>query len=223
MMKQKITEKTLEIMREAQIKENKEELEKFTYIPKICKKSAKLSNNLNKNKIPVYDKLYIKRNDKKIKIEKIKDEINKDKKEENFSFKPEIRKNLNLKKQFEKNKIPKNCYKYIRKNLELIDKKKEEKIKEEEKYNGSNYEKVKKIKFNCEGHLYDKKKEIKKLKKVNDLTVKIKLPNDNDVAININLNENIDKKVEDFCKIYSLNDNIKEKIINQIKTHLDNY
>ena len=58
---------------------------------------------------------------------------------------------------------------------------------------------------------------------MNDLTVKIKLPNDNDVAININLNENIDKKVEDFCKIYSLNDNIKEKIINQIKTHLDNY
>ena len=90
MMKQKITEKTLEIMREAQIKENKEELEKFTYIPKICKKSEKLSNNLNKNKIPVYDKLYIKRNDKKIKIEKIKDEINKDKKEENFSFKPEL-------------------------------------------------------------------------------------------------------------------------------------
>ena len=36
MMKKKIRDKTLEIMREEQIKENKEELEKYTYIPKIC-------------------------------------------------------------------------------------------------------------------------------------------------------------------------------------------
>ena len=222
MMKKKIRDKTLEIMREEQIKENKEELEKYTYIPKICKKSEKLIKNYKGNNIPVYDKLYIKRNDKKKIIEKIKDkyDIN-NKKEESFTFKPEIIKNIDLKKQFEKNKIPKNCYKYIRKNIELIEKKKEEKIKEEEKYNGSNYEKVRKIKFNCEGNLYNKKKEIKQLKKKYDITVKIKLPNENDAIINVNLNDDIEKKVEDFCKIYSLNDNIKEKIFNQIKTHIN--
>ena len=222
MLKKKIREKTLEIMREEQEKENKEELEKYTYIPKICKKNEKILKDSNINNYTVYDKLYMRRNDRKKIIEKLKDKYKVNIKEENYSFKPEIIKNVNLKEKFEKNSIPKNCKKYIRKNLELIRKKKEEKIKEEQKYNGSNFDKVKKIVFKCEGPLYEQNKDRKRKNKENkNISIMIKLPNGKDVTLDVNLDENIEEKIDDFCKIYSLNDNIKEKIINQIETYIN--
>ena len=33
----------------------------------------------------------------------------------------------------------------------------------------------------------------------------------------------MEEKVDELCLIYSLNDNIKEKIINQIETYIDLY
>ena len=218
MLKKKIREKTLKIMREEQEKENYENLSKYTYIPKINKKKEKISDL---NETSVYEKLYKRRNDRNRIIEKLKYKYNKDKnkKEENFSFKPQILEYENIKQKFKKNCIPKNCNRYINKNLELIQRKKEEKIKEEKKYNGSNYENVRKIKFNCEGSLYKPKKIKKEKKEEKGMSVQIKLPYGKMVKLNIDLNEDIEKKVDEFCKIYSLNGNIKRKIINQIETY----
>ena len=102
------------------------------------------------------------------------------------------------------------------------------KIEEEDKYNGNNYEKIRKIKFKCEGPLYEQKKvkneNINKEREIKDnFNVKIKLPNKKDINLTINLKENIEHKVEKLCKIYSLNNNIKEKIINQIESYREIY
>ena len=239
MIKKEAREKTLNIMREEQEKEKEEIISKYTYIPKIIKnkenKWKNIYDNNNNNNKSVYDKLYERRKDKEKKIKKLKDKFNKydieNKKIENYSFKPEINNFENSKKQFEKNDIPDNCKKYIKKNLEIIKRKKELKLEEENKYNGTNYEKIRKIKFKCKGPLYEPKKiykneKINKEIKINDknnFTVKIKLPNKKDINLTVNINENIKQKVEKLCKIYSLNDNIKEKIINQIESYKEIY
>ena len=239
MIKKEAREKTLNIMREEQEKEKEEIISKYTYIPKIIKnkenKWKNIYDNNNNNNKSVYDKLYERRKDKEKKIKKLKDKFNKydieNKKIEKYSFKPEINNFENSKKQFEKNDIPDNCKKYIKKNLEIIKRKKELKLEEENKYNGTNYEKIRKIKFKCKGPLYEPKKiykneKINKEIKINDknnFTVKIKLPNKKDINLTININENIKQKVEKLCKIYSLNDNIKEKIINQIESYKEIY
>ena len=239
MIKKEAREKTLNIMREEQEKEKEEIISKYTYIPKIIKnkenKWKNIYDNNNNNNKSVYDKLYERRKDKEKKIKKLKDKFNKydieNKKIENYSFKPEINNFENSKKQFEKNDIPDNCKKYIKKNLEIIKRKKELKLEEENKYNGTNYEKIRKIKFKCKGPLYEPKKiykneKINKEIKINDknnFTVKIKLPNKKDINLTININENIKQKVEKLCKIYSLDNNIKEKIINQIESYKEIY
>ena len=115
--------------------------------------------------------------------------------------------------------------------MEIIKRKKELKLEEENKYNGTNYEKIRKMKFKCKGPLYEPKKiykneKINKEIKINDknnFTVKIKLPNKKDINLTININENIKQKVEKLCKIYSLHDNMKEKIINQIESYKEIY
>ena len=230
MIKKEAREKTLNIMREVQEKENEEIISQYTYIPKIIKKKEnKWKNIYDKNNKSVYDKLYERRNDKVKKIKELKDKFDdENKKKENFSFKPEINNDQNFKKKFEKNCIPNNCKNYIKKNLELIKRRKEMKIEEEDKYNGNNYEKIRKIKFRCEGPLYEQKKvkneNINKEREIKDnFNVKIKLPNKKDINLTINLNENIEHKVEKLCKIYSLNNNIKEKIINQIESYREIY
>ena len=222
MLKKNIREKTLKIMREEQEKENYENLSKYTYIPKINKKNEK---KLDLNNTSIYEQLYKRRNDKKRIIEKLKYKYNKDnnKEEQNLSFKPQILEYEGIKQKFKKNRIPKNCCRYINKNLELIKRKNEERIKEENKYNGSNYEKVRKIKFNCEGSLYKPKKIKKEIKKEKGMSVQIKLPYGKMVKLNIDLNEDVEKKVDEFCKIYSLNENIKRKIINQIENYKNIY
>ena len=239
MIKKEAREKTLNIMREEQEKEKEEIISKYTYIPKIIKnkenKWKNIYDNNNNNNKSVYDKLYERRKDKEKKIKKLKDKFNKydieNKKIEKYSFKPEINNFENSKKQFEKNDIPDNCKKYIKKNLEIIKRKKELKLEEENKYNGTNYEKIRKIKFKCKGPLYEPKKiykneKINKEIKINDknnFTVKIKLPNKKDINLTVNINENIKQKVEKLCKIYSLDNNIKEKIINQIESYKEIY
>ena len=239
MIKKEAREKTLNIMREEQEKEKEEIISKYTYIPKIIKnkenKWKNIYDNNNNNNKSVYDKLYERRKDKEKKIKKLKDKFNKydieNKKIEKYSFKPEINNFENSKKQFEKNDIPDNCKKYIKKNLEIIKRKKELKLEEENKYNGTNYEKIRKMKFKCKGPLYEPKKiykneKINKEIKINDknnFTVKIKLPNKKDINLTININENIKQKVEKLCKIYSLDNNIKEKIINQIESYKEIY
>ena len=132
-----------------------------------------------------------------------------------------------MKEKLNKNCIPKNCEKYIKNNLKLIERRKKEKIEEENKYNGSNYDKFKKIKFNCKGPLYQNKKlnikNIKKEKEEEDFIIHFTLPNKKIIDFPVNVNEDMEEKVDEFCKIYCLNDNIKEKIINQIETFKDSY
>ena len=127
----------------------------------------------------------------------------------------------------------------MRRSRSFIQKKKEEKLKEQEKYTGSNYEKMRKMniqppKIKDMENYY--KKEIEKICDKNQLSIpdfmneensldnkedfysiQIKIPSGKSVTLKIYESDDINQKVKEFCKIYSLNDNIKRKIINKIK------
>ena len=234
-IKNEIREKTLEMMREEQKRENEEKLTKFTYIPKIIKR-YKFKNNINKNNLTVYENLYRRRNDKKKIIEKLKDDLKeeliekKKKEKENYTFKPNIIKmeKEDLKKKFKINKVPNGYNQYINRNRKIINLKEEEKLKEKNKYDGSNYEKVKKIKFKCEGNLYNpknkekKKEEEKEQKDKENIEISIKLLNNKIARLKLNKNDDINQKVENFCKIFCLNSNYQQILIKGIKNKICN-
>ena len=47
----------------------------------------------------------------------------------------------------------------------------------------------------------------------NNYEIEIKLPNGKKIKLKFNFNDDIYKKVDDFCKIFELNENIKQRII----------
>ena len=46
-----------------------------------------------------------------------------------------------------------------------------------------------------------------------DFYIDIKIPNGKIIKLKVNANEDINKKIIEFCKIYGLNENIKQKLI----------
>ena len=255
MEKKEIREKTLKKLREVQEKEN---LSKCTYKPKITKKDNRKENEENdKNKIPVYEKLYMRRKDKEKIIsnlkEKYKDEkIKKENEINNLSFQPEkFSDNNNIKTKFIINKQPKGSQKYIKRNRSFIHKKQEERKREEDKYTGRNYEKIMKMNFQPpkikdleKEEKYEDKEYINKICKKykisfpddiiyknennknldeEDFYIDIKIPSGKIVKLKVNVNEDINKKVIEFCKIYGLNDNIKQKLIKKFEEYKEYY
>ena len=158
----------------------------------------------------------------------------------NYTFKPELisnKENINKMKNIKK---PKGYDDYIKRNRDAIEKKKLMKKIEEEKKSGKNYEKMKKSKlkpFNITD-LNEKNKKTKKLPPENlsnkneennnekneamiddiYITIDIKIPNGLLKPLKIynkNNNDTIDK-VNEFCKIYSINDENKKMIIKKV-------
>ena len=146
-----------------------------------------------------------------------------------------------MKRIVHKRKIdnPKGFDRYVRRSRSFIQKREEEKKKEKEKYSGSNYEKLRKMNImppkikDMENYYI---REIEKLCEKNQLSlpdfmredtsfennenyfcIQIKIPNGKTVKLKINESDDINQKVEEFCRIYTLNDNIKRKIINKIE------
>ena len=250
--KKLIREKTLEKIREIQEKEEISMLQEKPKInkdlPPYLRNNMK---NSILSQISIHEKLYKMKDDKQNNILKLREKYEDKEKEEEMNktfFKPIKYSNNKLINDFNNNikpENPKGYQKYIKKNLSFIKKKESERLKEEEKYIGKNYEKIKKMnilppkikdinKFN--------KDEIKKLYEKNNLllpdfmnnendnsnnedfyTVEIKIPNGKKVNMKINHNEDIDKKIENFCKIYSLNDKVKRKLIKKILEYKNYY
>ena len=236
MNKKEIREKTLEKIREMK---EKEKLSKYTYKPKITNKT---NRNQIKDNTPIYEKLYMRRNDKENTISKLKEKyqdekIKKEREINNLSFKPQkFSDNNNIKTKFLNNKQPKGSQKYIKRNLSFIKKKEENKKREEDKYTGSNYEKIMRMNFQLPKIKYfekeknnDDKEDInhKSENSINsneeDFYIDIKIPNGKIIKLKVNANEDINKKIIEFCKIYGLNENIKQKLIKKVEKYKDYY
>ena len=235
MAKVKIKEKTLEKLRELK---KEEELSSCQDRPNIIKKNWGNNNNIIPYQLTVHDKLYKMKDDKEKVLKKLKDNYSMDKKEEDFNLTIQPKK---MRRIIHKGKIenPKGFERYVRRSRSFIQKKKEEKLKEQEKYTGKNYEKMRNMniqppKIKDMENYY--KKEIKKLYDKNQISmpdfmneensldnkeefysIQIKIPSGKLVQLKIYESDDINQKVEEFCKIYTLNDNIKKKIINKIK------
>ena len=235
MAKIKIKEKTLEKLRELK---KEEELSICQDRPNIIKKYQENNNIINPYLLTVHDKLYKMKDNKEKVLLRLKEKYSKDKKKEDFNltFQPKKMRRIIHKGKIEN---PKGFERYVRRSRSFIQKKKEEKLKEQEKYTGSNYEKLRKMniqppKIKDMENYY--KKEIEKICDKNQLSIpdfmneensldnkedfysiQIKIPSGKSVTLKIYESDDINQKVKEFCKIYSLNDNIKRKIINKIK------
>jgi hypothetical protein len=235
MTKLKIKEKTLEKLRELK---KEEEIAGCQDRPNIIKKYGGSKNIINPYQFTVHEKLYKMKDNKEKVLLKLKNKYSMDKKEEdcNLTFQPKRMARIIHKGKIEN---PKGFERYVRRSRSYIQKKKEEKLKEQKKYTGSNYEKLRKKKIqppkikDIENYY---KKEIEKICERNQLSmpdfmseensldnkedfysIQIKIPSGKSVKLKIYESDDINQKVEEFCKIYSLNDNIKRKIINKIK------
>ena len=245
-----IREKTLERIREIQ---EKEKIKQCSKKPKILiskyNNYGENENNLEKNNLTVHDKLYERRNDKEKSISKIKEKYKlKDKNEENEEiikdlFKPRLMNNENYNKTFNKEIKQKGYNNYIRRNREVIKQKEEKKKKEEDLYTGKNYEKTIKMNFqppnikdfentnrtagiNKRRNSFENKYSSENKNDDEDddnYEIEIKLPNGKKIKLKFNSNDDIYKKVDDFCKIFALNENIKQRIIKSVKEFRDSY
>ena len=245
MDKIQIKEQTLRKIRELQEKEN---IAKFSDKPKIIKKYNE-KNLYIKDSLPVHEKLYRMRNDKNNKILKLKEKYKyndeKDNSINNLSFTPTKYSKFtkdNIKDLFiNNNEKPKGYQSFIKRNLSAIKKKKKDKKEEEDRYTGRNYEKTMKMKFQppkikdmednykkgglCEKNHFtfpDFINDDNENSDTEDSTIEIKIPNGKIVKFKFDINEDINKIVENFCKIYSLRDNVKQKLIKKIE-EIKNY
>jgi len=244
MNKIKIKEQTLSKIRELQ---EKEKVAMCTDKPKIIKKYNEKSGFI-KNSLPVHEKLYRMRNDKSNKILKLKEKYKhndeKDNSINNLSFRPTKYSKFtkdNIKDLFiNNNEKPKGYQSFIKRNLSAIKKKKKDKKEEEDRYTGKNYEKTMKMKFQppkikdmedyekggiCQKNHFtfpDFINDDNENSDTQDSTIEIKIPNGKIVKLKFDINEDINKKVEEICKIYSLNNNIKQKLIKKME-EIKNY
>ena len=197
---------------------------------KILKKNKSFINNGPRK----YKKLYNLRKNKNNNINRI---------DNNYTFKPELIDNKNNIDRMKNIKKPKGYDDYIKRSRNAIEQKEFIKKIEEDKKSGKNYEKIKGLKlkpFNITD-LNDKNKKVKKMdiqlentsgkneenykgeKKeimIDDIyiTIDIKIPNGLLKPLKIynkNYNDTI-TKVNEFCKIYSINDENKKMILKKV-------
>jgi hypothetical protein len=178
--------------------------------------------------------------------EKYKNEEKEDKNENNDLnlFKPKKFSKYNednIKELFsENNKKPNGYKRYVERNLSFLKKKEIEKKLEEDKYTGKNYEKTMKMRIHppnitdiekpkinhnnsviygkCGKHMsLFSTNNYSDISDTEDSTIEIKIPNGKIVKLKIDINEDMNKKADEFCKIFSLNDNIKKKLIKKFE------
>jgi len=213
--KEKDKQNNIQKLKKERIKKEMEEVKKKPLIYKYN------NNNNIYNEEEIHEKLY---NQGKYINKKKKEKILEKEKEEKEKLEKELKKyKLNYNSEINKRRMnksfdikikPKGYNEYIIRNRkEILNKEKLKEKKEKISY-GENYEKLKRraiTPFN----ITDMKK---KIKKNNDdyFIMKIKIPNGQMKSIKINIESDPYKIANEFCKVYSIKENMKQKLIKNI-------
>ena len=122
-----------------------------------------------------------------------------------------------MNKSFDNKVRPKGYDDYVIRNKKAILEKIRIKTMIEKIPNGENYEKLKRRSI-TPFNITDMRKKNKDKKKGNEdyITLQIKIPNGKLKTIKIDMKSNPYKIADNFCKIYSIKDNIKKKLIKNI-------
>lgn len=151
-------------------------------------------------------------------------------------FKPKMMNNKNYNKTYGQEIKQKEYKNFIKRNRAVIRQKEENKKKEEEMLTGSNYEKTIKMKFqppkikdlestNANSYISKNSRDNSYINSNDDdnYEIDIKIPNGKIIKFKFNIKDDINKKVDDICKIFDLNENIKQKIIKRVEEIRDYY
>ena len=197
----------------------KKEMREVTPKPKISKYK---SNNIYEEE-EIHEKLYNqgnymrKKRQEKIELKEKEEKENLEKEFKTYKLNFNSKKNRRrMAKSFDNTSKPKGFDEYIIRNRKEILNKEKLKQKMEKIPCGENYEKIKRrtiTPFN----ITDMKKEKNQKNKKNDyFTMKIKIPNGQERTLKINIKNDPYKIASNFCKIYSIKENVKEKLIKNI-------
>ena len=212
--KEKDKQNNIQKLKKERIKKEMEEVKKKPLIYKYN------NNNNIYNEEEIHEKLYnqgkyINKKKKEKIIEKEKEEkekLEKELKKYKLNYNSEINKRR-MNKSFDIKIKPKGYNEYIIRNRkEILNKEKLKEKKEKISY-GENYEKLKRraiTPFN----ITDMKKE--KQKNNDYFIMKIKIPNGQMKSIKINIESDPYKIANEFCKVYSIKENMKQKLIKNI-------
>ena len=239
MLKKQMHEKALIILRN---NKEKKELKMLTDRPKI-NKDYKMKNRRKTPEVGCSRNEFLYKLNKDILDTKKQNELKKENEYKQYSFKPTISSNpFLMNKSFaegEKNQ-PKGSEEYIKRNRSLIQFKKRESIKEENRITGQNYEKTKKKKVNLprikdlepSTNLLDEKEinknEEKSIKNEdnnsvsqsdNDIyfTIQVKTIKGRVKPLKIYFNNNPIETVNNFCDGNNIQKHTRDKIIKKIK------
>ena len=213
--KEKDKQNNLNKLRKEQTKKEMKELKKKPTILKY------IYNNEYQEEI--HDKLYNQGNYiRKKKQEKIKEKEKEEKERlekelKTYKLNYNSRKNRRrMAKSFDISSKPKGYDEYIIRNRKEILNKEKLKEKIEKIPCGENYDKIRKRNITPFNITDMKKERINKEKDNNYFIMKIKIPNGQMKNLKIYMNSNPFKIANNFCKIYSIKDNTKQKLINNI-------
>ena len=222
--KEKSKQTNLNQLKRNKIKEELKELKQKPTINKPIDNSFYSDTNCPQN---IHDKLYLM--DKHIRQKK-QERIDKKIKEDNEKFENEyksFRLNINSKenrkrmaKSFDNKIRPKGYDDYITRNKKAILERKRIKNIIEKIPCGENYEKIKRRSI-TPFNITDMRKRYKNKQNNNNkkdefFTLQIKIPNGQLRVIKIYMKSDPYKVADDFCKIYSIKDSVKRKLINNI-------
>ena len=222
--KEKTKQTNLNQLKRNKIKEELKELKQKPTINKPIDNSFYSDTNCPQN---IHDKLYLM--DKHIRQKK-QERIDKKIKEDNEKFENEyksFRLNINSKenrkrmaKSFDNKIKPKGYDDYITRNKKAILERKRIKNIIEKIPCGENYEKIKRRSI-TPFNITDMRKRYKNKQNNNNkkdefFTLQIKIPNGQLRVIKIYMKSDPYKVADDFCKIYSIKDSVKRKLINNI-------
>ena len=213
----------------------KEELKELKQKPTISKYSDNNFYQDDNNPQNIHDKLY--KMDKELR-QKRQNKIDAKKREEEKELERELKSfklNVNYKenrkrmaKSFDNKKKPKGYDDYIIRNKKAILERKRIKTLMEKVPCGENYEKIKKrsiTPFNITD-MRKKKERIENLRNDEFFTLQIKIPNGQLRTLKIYIKSDPYKVADDFCKIYSIKESVKKKLIKNIidcqKAYLNN-
>jgi hypothetical protein len=204
----------------------------------------KSKSTLGDKRVPRYQKLY--------NMRKLSDESRKIKEDKNCTFKPVLTTDNNILKKifFNINKKPRGYEDYIERNRSVIQKKEYQKKIQEDKIYGKNYDKIHNMKikpFNITDLNENKKKkkineisreqnsnefgnnsEKEKVQNIIDdiyITIEVKIPNGQLKPLKI-YNKNYNDTVElvnNFCKIYSINNENRKIIIKKVMQYKNSF
>lgn len=211
----------LQVLEEMKKENEDNEIKECSFKPEINKtKLNKNSNEKNENNEDIYNKLYNRRKEKQEKIDLLKTKINQQhkKNEEIYTFKPKLISQQSYLKATNSTELPKGYEDYVNSMREAS--KKNQKLKETtyKIITGQNYEKTKKEKIVPFDITDLKKKDDSNKDNSNKefFTVQIKIPSGKETLIKVYLNEDPYIVAENFCKIYSLNEEILKRLSKMI-------